>query len=66
MLVEYNEIQSFTASSAVITVEFTRINIIYRWCGNKVQPSIPQLNEIANILDVDVRTSKNYSREKED
>lgn len=31
-------------------------NTISRWCANKVQPSITQLNEIATILDVDVRT----------
>ena len=30
-------------------------NTIFRWCANKVQPSITQLNEIANHLDVDVR-----------
>lgn len=30
-------------------------NTISRWCANKVQPSITQLNEIATILDVDVR-----------
>ena len=31
-------------------------NTISRWCANKKQPSIQQLNEIATILDVDVRT----------
>lgn len=30
-------------------------NTVSRWCANKVQPSIPQLNKIATILDVDVR-----------
>ena len=30
-------------------------NTISRWCSNKIQPSIVQLQEIANILDVDVR-----------
>ena len=30
-------------------------NTISRWCSNKSQPSIAQLQEIANILDVDVR-----------
>ena len=30
-------------------------NTISRWCANKVQPSIQQLNEIANVLDVDIR-----------
>ena len=31
-------------------------NTVSRWCANKVQPSITQLNEIATLLDVDVRT----------
>lgn len=31
-------------------------NTISRWCSNKVQPSIAQLQEIAKWLDVDVRT----------
>ena len=30
-------------------------NTISRWCANKVQPSISQLNEIASVLDVDVK-----------
>ena len=30
-------------------------NTILRWCSNKSQPSIVQLQEIANLLDVDVR-----------
>jgi len=30
-------------------------NTISRWCLNKVQPSLPQLTEIAKVLDVDVR-----------
>ena len=30
-------------------------NTISRWCANKVQPSITQLNEIASVLDVDVK-----------
>lgn len=29
-------------------------NTISRWCSNKSQPSIIQLQEIANLLDVDV------------
>ena len=28
---------------------------ISRWCNNKVQPSVNQLQEIAHFLDVDVR-----------
>lgn len=31
-------------------------NTISRWCSNKLQPSIAQLQEIAKWLDVDVRT----------
>ena len=30
-------------------------NTISRWCSNNSQPSIAQLQEIANLLDVDVR-----------
>ena len=30
-------------------------NTISRWCSNKSQPSIAQLQETANLLDVDVR-----------
>ena len=30
-------------------------NTISRWCSNKSQPSIAQLQEIANLLDVDVK-----------
>ncbi|WP_209308137.1 helix-turn-helix transcriptional regulator [Barnesiella sp. WM24] len=28
---------------------------VSRWCNNKVQPSVNQLQEIAHFLDVDVR-----------
>lgn len=28
---------------------------VSRWCNNKVQPSVGQLQEIAHFLDVDVR-----------
>ena len=28
---------------------------ISRWCNNKIQPSVAQLQEIAHFLDVDVR-----------
>jgi DNA-binding XRE family transcriptional regulator len=31
-------------------------NTVSRWCLNKVQPSLPQLAEIAKVLDVDVRS----------
>ena len=30
-------------------------NTISRWCSNKSQPYIAQLQEIANLLDVDIR-----------
>lgn len=30
-------------------------NTISRWCSNKSQPSIAQLQEIAILLDVDIR-----------
>ena len=30
-------------------------NTISRWCSNKSQPAISQLQEIANLLDVDIR-----------
>ncbi len=28
---------------------------VSRWCNNKIQPSVSQLQEIAHFLDVDVR-----------
>ena len=31
-------------------------NTISRWCSNKSQPSIIQLQEIANLLDVEIST----------
>ena len=37
-------------------------NTVSRWCANKVQPSIQQLNEIAVILDVDVKDLLNSNR----
>lgn len=36
---------------------------ISRWCQNKTQPSIAQLNEIARVLMVDVRSLINPSQE---
>lgn len=32
---------------------------INRWRHNKSQPSVAQLNEIANVLNVDIRTLMN-------
>ena len=40
-------------------------NTVSRWCANKVQPSITQLNEIATILEVDIRTLIRSSKEIE-
>ena len=31
-------------------------NPISRWCSNKSQPSIAQLQEIANLLEVDIHS----------
>lgn len=28
---------------------------VSRWCSNKIQPSVAQLQEIAQFLDVDIR-----------
>lgn len=38
-------------------------NTISRWCSNKAQPSIFQLNEIARVLDVEVRSLLYPSKE---
>ena len=40
-------------------------NTVSRWCANKVQPSITQLNEISTILKVDIRTLIRSSKEIE-
>ena len=37
---------------------------ISRWCQNKTQPSIAQLNEIARVLMIDVRSLLNPSQEE--
>ena len=37
---------------------------ISRWCQNKSQPSIAQLNEIARVLMIDVRSLLNPSQEE--
>lgn len=31
-------------------------NTISRWCSNKSQPSIAQLQEIANLLEIDIHS----------
>ena len=35
---------------------------VSRWCQNKTQPSVAQLNEIALVLDVDIRTLINPTK----
>ena len=37
---------------------------ISRWCQNKTQPSIAQLNEIARVLLIDARSLINPSQEE--
>ncbi len=37
---------------------------VSRWCQNKTQPSIAQLNEIARVLMIDVRSLINPSQDK--
>ena len=37
---------------------------ISRWCQNKTQPPIAQLNEIARVLMIDVRSLINPSQDK--
>lgn len=31
-------------------------NTVSRWCSNKIQPSLEQLYEIANIVNVDIHS----------
>ena len=38
-------------------------NTISRWCSNRSQPSIAQLQEIAILLDVDVRVLLKLQKE---
>lgn len=40
-------------------------NTVSRWCSNKVQPSLENLLEVAQILDIDVRMLIFASKEKE-
>lgn len=39
-------------------------NTVSRWCSNKVQPSLEILYEIANVLDVEVRSLITSSKEE--
>lgn len=36
---------------------------ISKWCGNKMQPSIETLAELAKVLDVDIRELLNATKE---
>lgn len=36
---------------------------ISKWCGNKMQPSIETLAELAKVLDVDIRELLNPTKE---
>lgn len=36
---------------------------ISKWCGNKMQPSIETLAELAKVLDVDIRQLLNQTKE---
>lgn len=41
-------------------------NTVSRWCSNKVQPSLDQLQEIAGVLDVDIRCLIRSNKEFEE
>ena len=41
-------------------------NTISRWCSNKSQQSIIQLQEIANLLDVDIRQLLTTTKDNND
>lgn len=36
---------------------------ISRWCQNKTQPSVAQLNEIANVLNIDIKELLNSTKD---
>lgn len=40
-------------------------NTISKWCSNKVQPSLDSLLQIANVLDVEIRSLIVASKSKE-
>lgn len=46
--------KQITAKQLCLAVEKNETTIS-RWCNNKIQPSVTQLQEIAHYLDVDVR-----------
>ena len=37
---------------------------VSKWCSNSIQPDLVTLNKIAKILDVDVRSLLNNTKEK--
>lgn len=39
-------------------------NTVSRWCSNRVQPSLGNLVEIANVLDIEVRMLLTPTRDK--
>ena len=38
---------------------------VSKWCSNSIQPDLVTLNKIAKILDVDVRSLLNNTKEKD-
>ena len=39
-------------------------NTVSRWCSNRVQPSLVNLVEIANVLDIEVRVLLTPTKDK--
>ena len=39
-------------------------NTVSRWCSNRVQPSLENLVEIANVLDIEVRKLLSPTKDK--
>ena len=39
-------------------------NTVSRWCSNRVQPSLENLVEIANVLDIEVRMLLSPTKDK--
>ena len=39
-------------------------NTVSRWCSNRVQPSLENLVEIANVLDIEVRVLLTPTQDK--
>lgn len=56
----HNRIKAVLAEKNVSSKELAKQlskteSTVSRWCTNNVQPSIPVLSQIAEILDVDIR-----------